>query len=379
VRVLSIAADGRLEIGAGAVHGIREGTFLAIYAPTARHLSGEKDKIADARVTLVRNHTATAVISDGARAHVTLDSKIGIVTPFFGFERLRVRLGNLPGQETTATDNRILTDVATALSSNQLVEVLKSDGPYDVAIRRGCVAGGTFFLAANNPPSPCAAAYYLTPSIGDSQLLGFHVLATDHAAVEALANRIERCAKQENLRGLDNALSPMRGKLAIKLEKVTIRTDPVTGRPTVDLQPDPGTDSTEAIKIGQPFRLKVENHSEQDLFVAIIMIGSSGAMELVSVNPNGDLIKAGTSMVTYATRRAGPPFGLETYKAIATTSRTVDFRILEYPGGAKGPDTSPLQWFIGQSTNTLVKDSAPIKDLKLDDWTTANLNIIIRQ
>jgi hypothetical protein len=91
------------------------------------------------------------------------------------------------------------------------------------------------------------------------------------------------------------------------------------------------------------------------------------------------MIRAGSSLTIYPPRLVNPPIGVETYKLIVTTSPTVNFAIFEQPIGAKAAATSPLEWLFGQATNSLTRDSMAIKNVKLDDWATASVDIMIAQ
>jgi hypothetical protein len=65
VRISDVKGD-TFQIMAGAPLGLREGAFLAIYAPTAKHFVEDKDKIPDARVSKVGITSSTATLSDKA-------------------------------------------------------------------------------------------------------------------------------------------------------------------------------------------------------------------------------------------------------------------------------------------------------------------------
>lgn len=366
------------EISAGAVQGITEGAFLAIYDPKAKHLAGETDKLANARVTRVGATTSTAELSDKPKRPLDKTDKVAIVTPFFGFEPVRVWVRSLANP--SQAEQQMLEEVAAKLSENKLVELVKSGEPWDLAIQRGCVADKRLYGAAKKAsfPPQCSAAYYLIAQQGDDPLLSFHTLATDTGSSKQLAEVIGRWVKQKNLRALDNAVSPMRDQLKISLITVTVQMDK-TGRAIAVPTSEAINDGTQPLNIGQNFQLQIENKTNQDLYAAIYMLGTSGAIELITTNPNGDRILAGQRVVvTRVPRTIGPPLGLETYKVFASTSPNVDYRILEQPG-AKSAATSPFEWILKQSTNLAAKDSNINQDLNVDDWTTATLNVDVKQ
>jgi len=230
-------------------------------------------------------------------------------------------------------------------------------------------------LATGNPPCTIGA-YYLTDASGDSPLFQFYVLADDPHAPAKLADAAIRLAKQMNIRGLDNAQSPMRGNLLITLLKVELEPNPIGGPPSIHPVRDTRDGRIADWKIGEHFQIRITNQTDTDLYAAALMLGSSGSIELLSSNPHGDLIRSHTSTVMHSPRDVGLPLGIETYKVIATTSGNVDFRTLEQSGGSKEAVGSPLEWLINQTTNTLSRGS-PTQNVELGGWATASVDIRI--
>jgi hypothetical protein len=370
------------QIMAGVPLGIREGTFLAIYAPTAVHLVGDVDKLANARVTSVGITSSAAVLSDKPKAKLSKDDKVAIVTPFFGFEKLRIHIEDMPNQAATPRDRQVLAGVGEALKDNALVTLAKGNEEWQIAVRRGCKRGDHLVVAAElsglNPP--CADfAYYLTGAKGDNPLLGFYVASADADAAKNIADKVELMAKQENVRALDNAVSPMKGQVEIKLIQVEVHKD-ASGRPVITPKSDPTNDGPQKLKVGQNFQLQIKNNTNplQDIYAAVFMLGTSGAVELVTTNPNGDLIPGGKSIITHAPRIAGLPVGLETYKVFASTSPTVDYRVLEQTTlASRAAVSSPFEWLLNQTSNTKVRDDKANEDAVWSDWTTAAINIVV--
>jgi len=370
-------------IAAGAPLGIREGAFLAVYAPTARHFVGDKGKIANARVTKVGIQNSIATLSDTPKSPLSKDDKVVIVTPFFGFEKLHIHLTDLPNQVTNAQDRQLLTGVADALKENTLVALAKENEDWNIAIRRGCLINDRLIVAADlsTLSPPCNTfAYYLT-STGDEPLMGFRVSPNDPNAAQTIAAKITLRAKQENVRGLENAVSPLSGKVRIKLIKVAVETD-ATGKGTITTQSDPTNDGPQPLKIGQNFQLQITNntdpHENINIYAAVFMLGTSGSIELVTTNPHGDLIAPGKPYLMHAPREVGPPLGRETYKVFASTSPNVDYRVLEESSrGSKGI-SSPFEWLLSQTTNTKERDSKVNQNVDLSEWTTTSVDVDVR-
>jgi uncharacterized caspase-like protein len=284
VKIVTSPIGGRFQINAGALHGLRVGAFLAVYSADTAHLSGESGKIANARVSIVGPVTSTAELVD-PDVSVPENSKIAIVTPFFGFEKLRVRVSDLAlGQKGTSSELNMLARLASLLERNELIETVKSETGYNVAIRRGCVLGSQLVLAADmqRAPPACLPAYYLSPDGADHQLFGFYVFSLNSNAAAEIAEQIQLAVKQNNLRGLNNAGAQLNKEIAIKVIKINVHIDPATGAGSIRAQTDLGDQSSPTMNLGESFQLKIENGSGRTLYAAIIMLGSSGRIELMT-------------------------------------------------------------------------------------------------
>ncbi|MFM0471097.1 caspase family protein [Paraburkholderia strydomiana] len=382
IPILSPPSARAFEIGAGEINGLKPGAFLAVYAPNAKKLTGDADKIANAKVTKVDATTSTAELSEKPRQTFTQQAKVTIVTPYFGFEPLRIRTTALLHQETTSDDTSLLNEFAAALDKNMLVTAAPIDGRYDLAVRRGCVNQQRQLVYASDLGNPSGAscagkAYYLTEASGDRPLFDFFALADNPRAARELADRAVRRAKQLNILGLRNEQSPMNRKVRITLIKVLLKADPAGGLPSIHQIGTTEGSSAIVWRVGDAFQVKIENNSDKDIYAAAIMLGSSGAIELISTDPHGYLLHAHSSMVLPVPRQVGPPLGIETYKVMATTSPSVDYRSLEQSSGSRGVDTSPLEWLLAQTTNTTTRDSSALSGVGISDWVTDSFQIKI--
>ena len=235
IAILQAPQDKKFTIDAGAIHGLQVGTFVAIYDSQAEKLIGEDHKLANARVVEVNDFTSVAELSDDPRSPVSTDAKVRIVTPAFGMRRLSMNVATLPEQQMTAHDQRLLEDIKGLLKQNNLVELVTTPSTknWTVAIQRGCITeNGPLVVGQNLKASDanCKPVYYLAPRDVDYPLLGLVLKADDSALAEELVGGIEALAKQENLRGLTNALSPLNGKLKISLVKVEVGQGPQGSR-----------------------------------------------------------------------------------------------------------------------------------------------------
>ena len=385
IRIQTRPQDKTFEIAVGAVHGLQEGAILAVYAPQARKLSGEQDKLANARVLKVGDFLSTAELLDEPKAEISESAKVRIVSLYSGLQPMRVNLGGLPNQDTTTQDRGLLTKVEEALRQNQLVRLTTGSDNWDIAVQRGCLSESKLVVATaprEVSPDACRIAYYLAPSDRDYPLASFWVMADDpKAAAGKLADAIQLLAKQENIRAIDNAVSPLRGKLQTSLIMVDTEKGP-DGKPKIVSERAVDAQGSQPIRVGEYLRLKIENQSDYDLYTSVIGLGTSGSIQVHTPTSTGELIKRGQSLTTRPPLRVGPPLGLETFKVIATTAQGVDFRVLEQSGLArstKDPGTSALEWFLGQATSEKTRDSAAAEGLDLSSWTTDRVDLLIQQ
>lgn len=370
IHVQSLPKDNQFQILAGAPAGLAKGTFLAVYSAETNRLVGDQGKIANARVTSVGSTISTAALSDAPTRPLTMGDKVAVVTPFFGFEPLKIRLPAL----ASVSARQLTAKLTPMVQADKLLQLVSPGEPFDIAVAQGCVSAGTLVVASSvqNAPKQCAEAYYLTEAHGDSPLFSAFVLASDDQAAETLAFNLEKKAKQNNVKALDNAQSPLSGLLKIRAIKVSVLNDTITPVSAAV------NDGPQQMNVGQNFQIQLENQSNQDLYVAIYALGTSGTVTLLTVNPHGDLLSAHQKYTTHIPWEIGLPLGSETYKAFASTSSKVDYRLLEQSGAKRGDANSPFEWLLNQATNTRSRDDKPNQNLNLNDWTTVSIEFDVR-
>ncbi|WP_268761014.1 caspase family protein [Caulobacter sp. Root487D2Y] len=365
--------DGAISIAAGELQGVRVGGALAIYDAAAVRLRGEHLKIADAVVTRVGIDSAEATVEGAPTRPITLGDKARIVTPFFGLGPDVVNLGALVAETTTPEDAKVLAAAGAELARGRLVRVASTGEPWDIEVRRGCIRGGA--LEVKTPSSEaCASAYYITARGAETPLIGRWAAAGDDAGLE-LALMIEDATRQARLRAFDNAVSPLKGLVRLELREV-IPSQGADG-PVFTPVASSTAGAVTHLALGRSFRLVATNDSDRDLYVALIMLGSSGRTELLTENPKGDRLEAGRSVILKAGRGVGPPSGLETYKLIASTSPDVDYRLVDAAFRGSAP-ASPLAELLQAVAVTGVRGSSrkqPNPDLK--SWTTDRADLWI--
>jgi len=379
IPIVALLNDGTFEIEAGAIMGLHEGAILAVYEPSAQRLSGDKEKIANARVIKLGAERSRVALSESPRIPMKKDAKVKIVTPFFGLAPLRVDLNDLPGQQTSSQDAQLLSEIRKYLAEGRLGSAAEPGQAAELVIRRGCLTDDFLWRASDTEiPLDCIPAYYLSSPLADSALMGFTVpLSNDNAARE-IASRIEMLSRQNNIRNFENAAtSRLSGKVRIALIKVNVKVNE-NGQPLVDYGNEIDSRGVTPMRIGENFLLKVFNDSGEDLRVSVVSLGSSGSVSVVGPNARGDIIAAkGSMIVTRQPWLMQGPLGRESYKAIATTGEGNNLEVIQQPGMARNAADNPLGYFFSMINNGTPRDAGPNPSLSLDDWTTARFDVDI--
>lgn len=364
-----------ITIAAGAAHGLREGGILAIYSPKAKSLTGEAEKLANARLTSIEALQSRASILDTPKSSITAEAKVKVITAFPASEKIAVGLPPPEEQPGSAT-KEVFTSLRGLLNNSKLARIANASQQPFVFADVQCVRGDGL-PNQNAQQRPCTSTYSLFLRGSTIPLYDLKVVGKDPSDTAAtLLEGIESLAKQESVRALENAASPYRDRLTVSLVKVDAERQQ-DGKLIVKGESEVVRSGIETISIGKFYRFKIVNASDKDLYVAVVWLGTSGRIGLLDPSGRGELIQAGRSMMT-SILQAGRPPGLETYKIIATTDRKVNFRTLEQPGTSKDVDVSPLSWLLNQSVNTGFRDPEVAKNLDADAWTTARIDIRIR-
>jgi hypothetical protein len=378
ITIIQVLQDGTFNINAGAAHGLQAGAFLAVYSPQAQKLMGDQDKLANARVIAVKDFTSVVQLSDKPRAPISTAAKVRIVTPGFGMRRLSVNVATLPDQQLTATDKTLLQRVAVLLRENELVELVNapSGKNWNVAIQRGCVTDdGSLVISQGlkGAPVTCKPVYYLASVEADYPLLGFWSKPDDPSVAQELTRVIEQRAKQDNLRGLTNALSPLNGKVKVSLVKVETEEGP-QGKPVIKSERQLPSNGVHLFKVGERLRIRIENQWEGPLYVALLDLGTSGSIGLLTARGAAIEILPNKSFQTEVLL-IGPPLGLETYKVIASNEQ-VDYRVIERPGVKARASISPLAWLLSHSVDGKARgDTVPDRDVNVSSWAATEINL----
>ncbi len=201
--------------------------------------------------------------------------------------------------------------------------------------------------------------------------------------MEALAKK----SRQQSLLSFSNNATTLTNALNLSIERAVgekkrpgAKTEYVFESMEVDNLTIP------TFKIGDRFRLVVQNKSESDLYVTGVCVGVDGSIQIV-FPPEGaqDVLVAGKTFKTTPIVVGGPS-GMETLKLLITT-KPVDFRAIQQPaatvrnyidsmknrGGGGVKDMLLVSMYKPETTRLLstVSDS-------LDDWNATRIDYRIQ-
>ncbi len=371
LKISKVIDASRIVVDAGAIHGIGPGAMLAVYGANVSKLVGETGKKANARVSKTSMSTSEVELLDKPAQAVTIHDKVALVTPARARYRMPVLTAALGSNTNTAFDGKVLAGVRTLLQDDRLVE----QAPANVAayaIHRGCMQGAIFRAStrpAAQPAAGCQPVYYVAPRDNWEKPLGGAIIDAQEPAkiARGLASVISLKARQDNLRLIKNEQSPLKGAVKIAL----IKTAQVAGKAVETVYP---ATATPRLAVGDTYQFEVANNTDQDLYAAVLVLGSSGQTYLFGHSANGELIKRKTTVRVKPGYTAGKPYGLETYKLFASTRPDVDYGVLVSLGTKKTVGKSAFDMLLSDYSNATTRDPAGPTGVNLDQWVTHSID-----
>lgn len=392
------ASNGKiLKLKAGAVHGLQIGTLVAVYKPEMEKLVGETGKLSNAILIVVEASESTAEMP--ADTAVPADAKVSIITPNFGNKRLRVALdesGSLVSNEegivtriNEQPEKNFVKNIASIYKSgafSKLVEVVPvgstdkplPSGTWDVVLVRGFFGKIKNFLTLDNPPAirDSQNVYYLAVRDSNLPLFDIWVTAADMDGAQRLTNALGKKAQQDNLKRLVNVVSPLDELIKVTVIRSKVETAANGKKNIIDETRADDQLGTPVFGLGEFFKLKFENLSNKELYVTLISLGTSGAINVISSERKGTKI-AGRESFIPGLHRIKSPKGIQTFKIIITTSET-DFSFLEQPGAKDIKEFSAFDFLLDRANTGQSKDPNKESGLGLDSWGTAQINFKIK-
>ncbi len=237
-------------------------------------------------------------------------------------------------------------------------------------------------MKLQDAPAADTPVYFITNASG-TPLYNFFVSQKDPNAAEKIANAIHKKSQQAFIHSLGNQLSPLNDKLKLSVIRVKGYENNAAKTP-IEAPPQKNDQlGSPNFHVGDKFMLSVQNTSDTPLYINVLSIGSSGAINTIYSDPSkslapGDSMKTLVMVVSY-------PLGPESLKVIATT-QPADFSILSQKSALREEENKPapkgnslLQSLVTKGVRDLTKDdSQEAAQVKLEDWTTANLDYVIK-
>lgn len=394
IKILKSAGD-EITIAAGKALGIRKGSFIAVYSAGSTMI-GDKEILAHGKIDDVAGDTSTATLALVAPdlKQVPLDAKVTLVSPALGSEPMRVAFDTSPGIASKAA-GEVQAKLTHLLRGIDLIQIKPTESPlksagageWDTAVLRGT---GRQFLEGmqRSPeskdiddwraPKDDEEVFYLAKKDG-WPLYNFWVHAADYdRAAAELSTTLQLHAKQESLRALTNDVSSFKDKLSLNLYKV-VGERAVNGRrePVYESVPASAL-GTPSFGLGQDFAVEIQNDTDEDLFVYLYALGTTGSIALMELPISIDDKLRRRSTIKTVPYTAGLPLGRESFFLIASTKKIDTPQVWEQVGvTTRGPedrgDESPLDQLMREAAMR-TRDTKPSSKYKLNDWATASVS-----
>ena len=414
---------------AGTIVGMGNGAAVAVFAK--KDGAKVKEQIGSGVIVSSTEFDSKAeiVLHDSSIKKMPKDAVINLISPSFTNRTERLIALDYPPEQTsksgvetaTTLTTKIFDYVRKNLDTKKAVKTVKESSIFKTFFgSKGAatpeweyaVISGTFKeFKFNNPDAsllktgksgenkPCAQT---KPATDDAR--GFFIVnrdgmpvynlwfnETDESTGECLADTITKIARIENLRTLSSGESDLNNQF--KVEMVRLKKFDVVSRQPLKCEYT-ADDSvikegeTPQLKADDKYYLKVSNESNQDLFVYIYSLTTSGKIALLyppEGSAQGEKLLAGKSFTTLDKLAPGgcgaflieppaeSPPGLETVKIIAS--------VKEFPAGMLVQD-SIAKGQRAEGINAIIEQAATgtrSGTMKFDvsDWTTKDINIDI--
>lgn len=384
-----------LTIDGGSNLGITEGSIIAFYKSNTLKLVGEKDLLGKGTVTKVLPLSCEVTIPGAAKDDELSSAKAVVASAKLKADPQRVVL-QVPSNSklNTAEAREILSTLETEVKNDPVIKITgKESNPFktraaacDVVLANNTFDKFDTGMKLRDAPAADTPVYFITNTSG-TPLFNFFVSQKDPKAAEKIANAIRKKSQQAFIRSLGNQLSPLNDKLKLSIIRVkgyesNAAKTPIEAPPQKDDQL-----GSPNFHVGDKFMLAVQNTSDVPLYINVLSIGSSGAINTMYSDPSKSLAP-GDTMKTRV-MNVGYPLGPESLKVIATT-QPADFSVLSQKSAMRGLDdvkptpkgNSQLQSVVKSALRggrDLTNDEAPeAAQVKLEDWTTANLDYVIK-
>lgn len=309
---------GELILDAGVLHGVTEGSVVALYPMEAGELSAAV-RLATAEVTAVRLSDSTlALRADTTRAQMPVSMKGVEVEHSYGPERMSLLL---EGGARAAQEQAVLNEVRRLAVVNANV---KAGAPWDLRLR-----------ATDEPGGARVGKVWLLERSDGSEV---GRVADAEGAAERIAASIRREAKWRHVKSLENRNPLSLVKVKMRIVRVEVRGDCERGLSYVSDAPEPF--NPPRLRVGDAVAVEVMNLGSRDAYVTLFDLSSEGDIMQLWPDPRQPITDnfisaAGGGWVRLWSgfnRRPAlfcitEPGGTDIFKLISTM-RHIDFRSL---------------------------------------------------
>ncbi|MBX9695262.1 MAG: caspase family protein [Cyanobacteria bacterium] len=399
VRHVARTADGKVavDIDAGTVCGIEQGGLVALYKKSATRLSGNDNLITLGDVTVTDMFSSTVSLRHAPGDDVVLqDAKVVAVTPYFGKKKLRVSIDS-----TALKDGSLLGKLKEELSKKKSFELKEAhtknfsggrsiDPDAGVAIVAGkgsdFVRYGGRLDSEQSTELASKKGFYIASDEG-TPLFDLFVLADDPVGEKRILEALEKKSRQQSLLAFTNSASTLSNALDISIERAVeakkrpgARTQYTFKKEEIDNLTIP------TFRVGDVFRVVIQNKSESELYITGVCIGVDGAIQIAFPLEGADeTLFPGKTFKTTPITVSGPS-GMEVLKLLVTT-KPVDFRAFQQPaatvrnyldtvsgrGGGGIRDMLLVSMYKPESSKLL-----SIESESLDDWAAIRIDYRIQ-
>ena len=333
VTVSPLDSETRVQVQAGAVHGMTKGSVFEVYPPGTKRFDTQDAAIARARITRVDAFTAEAEVLSGG--------------PVPAAARAVEREHAYPDQQMKLRYD--------GLASSALLRAVKDSLDAWTHVRVVPAESEDFDL-------------HLYENAGQVHIRHDEAVFSEPVPVDApdatdrVVGQVEQWAKWFNVRAIHHATSNSPVKLHLALDD----TNPDTSRPWNE------------VNEGGTLRIAIENQSDQQLYITGLLMASTGAIqpfyppagasEWLAPGARSRDIRASVNV------SAGRPFSRDIIKVFATTT-PVDLSSL-FQGRIRGGLDNPLAALLAQATQGTTRDITP---MEVGDWYTTQQAIVVRR
>lgn len=388
-------AGRKLTMKAGAAQGIRRGAVVAVYPKDSLSLSGKP--LCEGTVTDVAASTASVRISRELTDAEKTGAKVVLVTPNFGKRELKVKIDSSSAPGGGASEKEIVEKLKEDLQKSPLFQVSASDGNpllrdrdrgFDLAVIRETY--GQFkerrdsrfqkALTRGEEPSDNEYGYVIVTKAGDPLFDLFVRTKRPAEAADKIESALLKRVKQESIRALENERSPIKDGLRVKAIRVLKLSADM--RSVEKSEPvDSAGKARPLLADGDMVQFEITNAGKTPLYPTVLVLGTGGGANVVYPPRGGAEPLAPGASVKTPVLQAGPPFGMETFKFIATTKKC-DFDFLNDDGLVRGADVrssggegqSRLRDMLVLSATGEPMDGEPPA---VDEWAVSDLNFMI--